>query len=202
MMGGARHLHLYAVAVVETGLQEVRMRGFRRAWTLLVGLLFVIAGAGRAWAGAREAAVHKMETLNGAAIASYAVGYHTKAREQLMQALAVAKRGGLGSHPAVARTYVHLGIVHLEGLGQRDKALGYFRTALNMRPTIEVTPALATANVLLDFEEARAELPVPPGGDGQASSKIVRAKENRERRRDECEAELSEKFDRQREALE
>jgi chemotaxis protein histidine kinase CheA len=157
-------------------------------------LVLALAAPREGLAAPEDAVVRQMETMNGAAIASYAIGNHKKARSQLMDALALAKRKHLDGHPIVARTNVNLGIVYLRGLQDRQKAIWCFVTALRMRPSIEVTPALATADVLLDFEEARSELPSPPAS-GPAAEKIARAKKERDRKRKECEAEASEKFE-------
>jgi hypothetical protein len=176
---------------------------FRTSVTACVGgLLGVLLASGDGLAGPREAVVHRMETLNGAAIASYAVGNHKRARSQLMEALALGKRTHLESHPVVARTNVNLGIVYLEGLHDRAQAVRCFRTALQVRPAIEVTPALATANVLLDFEETRAELPSPvAAADAPETAKIAKARKEREARRKECEAEVTERFETEKDGL-
>src|SRR5256885_4380996 len=62
----------------------------------------------------------------------------------------------------MARTYLHLGVVYLEGLKDREKALRNFGLALRIRPSIEVTPALASDDVILEFEEVRAHPPAAP----------------------------------------
>jgi hypothetical protein len=170
---------------------------------LIIGLFGVFALTGQSWAGPADAgAVHKIEALNEAAIAAYGMGNHKKARAKLQEAVTLGRRSHLDSHPALARTYVHLGIVQLQGLHDRDAAMKSFVSALRIRPAIEVTPALATADVLLDFEQARAELPASAGTDDRETDKIARAKEQRERRKDDCEAEVGGKFEAEREALE
>jgi hypothetical protein len=169
---------------------------------VIVGLFGVSALTGQSWAGKSDGGVvHKIEALNEAAIAAYGVGNHKKARAKLQEAVALGKRGHLDKHPALARTYVHLGIVQLQGLHDRDAAMKSFVSALRIRPAIEVTPALATANVLLDFEEARAELPATAASDDRETEKLARAKEQQVRRKDDCEAEVGGKFEAERDAL-
>jgi hypothetical protein len=169
---------------------------------LIFGLIGVFALTGQSWAAKGDVAVHKIESLNEAAIAAHALGNHKKARAKLTEAVALAKRSHLDKHPALARTYVHLGIVQLQGLHDREAAMRSFGAALKIRPAIEVTPALATANVLLDFEQARAELPASAGSDERETEKIARAKKEKDRRQDDCEAQVGGKFEAERDALE
>jgi hypothetical protein len=132
--------------------------------SVIAGLLMILAST--AHAAAPDSPIGKIEALNRTAIASFQAKDYDKAKSQLVDALVIGKRNDLDTHPVMARTYLHLGVVYLEGLKDREKALRNFALALRIRPSIEVTPALASDDVILEFEEARAHpaaaAPAPP----------------------------------------
>jgi hypothetical protein len=143
------------------------------------GLLLMFAAVGESAPAKTDAVVQKIEGLNRTAIAAYSTGDSQTARTQLMEALVLGKRNDLDTHPVMARTYLHLGIVYLVGLKDAEKAGRNFALALRIRPTIEPTPALATDEVVVAFEEARAHPPVtsaPPvaSADEEASEPAKR----------------------------
>ena len=114
-----------------------------------------LAGGQRRAVAADEATLDQIVTLNKNALAAYKAHRHEEARGLLLDAEMVAETNGLLEDDMAASTYLHLGIVHLQGLNQRAKALRYFAQALQIRPTIKPTRDLGRANVLRALREAK-----------------------------------------------
>ena len=129
---------------------------------LLGGLLLALPEATAAAAPGEQAAVDKMVSLNTTAITAHQAGDHQAARSRLLEAVVLGKSNGLDKHGIMARTYLHLGVVHIEGLKERDKGLRYMVMALTVRPDIEVTPSLATPAVAREFKQAKADHAAAP----------------------------------------
>jgi hypothetical protein len=108
---------------------------------------------------AESPVVEKIVALNKGAITALQAGAHEKAKTQLMEAVVLGKENGLGMHAAMARTYLHLGVLYTDGFKDKEKALRNFALALKVRPDIELTPALASKTVQAAFAEARGEKP-------------------------------------------
>jgi hypothetical protein len=125
----------------------------RRASLVLCFCSFLIA-TGPA-AAADQAVVDQMVMLNKNALAAHKSGKHQEARGFLLDAEMLAETNGLVNSDMTARTYLHLGLVHLDGLKQRDKALQYFAQAMQIRPNIRLTRALARPNVRQAMAEAK-----------------------------------------------
>jgi chemotaxis protein histidine kinase CheA len=136
------------------------------------GVLLALAAPGWAASGSKEKeAVQKIEALNTSGMTSYQAGEHERAKAQLMEALVVGKKADLDTNPVLARTYLDLGIVSLEGLKDKEKAARYFTLALRIKPTIEIPPVLATEGVKRELEQARSGLAA------EATAKETAAKE-------------------------
>jgi hypothetical protein len=133
----------------------------------LAGIVFCLAGAASARAD-QAALVKKIESLNGAAAAAYDAGDNQRAKTLLLEAVVLSKENGLGAHPAVARSYLQLGLVHVEGFRDEDKGIRYFSLALRIVPEIKINPNQATAAATRVFDKAR----------GQARGERVREAEN------------------------
>jgi hypothetical protein len=106
-------------------------------------------------AAADEGTLEQIVMLNRNALASYKARKHDIARGLLLDAEMLAETNGLLQHEMTARTYLHLGIVHLHGLNQRDKGLRYFAQALQISPNIRPTPDVARGNVIRALREAK-----------------------------------------------
>jgi chemotaxis protein histidine kinase CheA len=128
-----------------------------RARPNVLGILTVVLSAFLATESRAESqqAVDKIVALNKAALASFGAGDHEKAKTQLMDAVVLGKENGLGMHAAMARTYLHLGVVYVDGLKDKEKGQRYFTMAQKVRPDIELTPALASKTVTSVFEAAK-----------------------------------------------
>ena len=78
----------------------------------------------------------------------------------------LARENGLQRHDVTARTYLHLGAVHVAGLGEREKGLRYLAMALDLRPKIKLQKPMATRDLRGALGEAKRRkqelLGVPP----------------------------------------
>ena len=97
--------------------------------------------------------VAQITALDDAATASYSEGDFDKMKKQLNKALTLGK-GSLASHPIMARVYLHLGVLFVDGLENRATGVKYFTKALKIRPDIEVRSNMATKTVMSAFTEA------------------------------------------------
>jgi hypothetical protein len=121
---------------------------------ILTGLLSVfVASESRA----EPPAVDKIVALNKTALAAFAAHDNDKAKDQLMEAVVLGKENGLGMHAAMARTYLHLGVVYVDGFKDSEKGQRYFAMAQKVRSDIELTPSLASPTVKAAFEAARGQ---------------------------------------------
>ena len=142
-----------------------------RLVVLLTGLLL---GAGaRPGAAADAAFAKKVEALNAQAIVAYRGGDNEGARQKLLDAVVLAKEHGLGAHAVVARSYLNLGLVHVEGLKDEERGQRYFAGALRIDPRIDLKPGLASEAVTRVFALARR-------ADGGAGAQPARGQGGRE----------------------
>jgi hypothetical protein len=122
---------------------------------VLVGLLCVFAGDGAR--AEDKAALKKIGSLNAQAMTAYKSGKFQQAKDKLLEAVVLGKEHDLGEHQAIARTYVNLGVVHVEGLMDEERGVRYFSTAQRIRPDIKLDKDLTTDAVGGAFERARAD---------------------------------------------
>jgi len=115
-------------------------------------------------AHAQAAGVQQMIALNARALTAHEAGEHQQARALLLEAIAVGKQGGLTTHKMTARTYLHLGVVHLNGLKEREEAVRWLVRALKARSDIKPGSTLETPAMADAMREARrsAQEEVPP----------------------------------------
>jgi len=120
-------------------------------------LVFSLLGflGGQARAGGKEAN-DKVTALNRAAVEAYGAGDFKKMKAKLQEALKIAKKD-LDGEPMLARTYLHMGVLYVDGLDNREAGVKAFSAALKINPTITMTAGMATKSVTDAFEEARAE---------------------------------------------
>jgi tetratricopeptide (TPR) repeat protein len=107
---------------------------------------------------ADDPAVGKITLLNRKAVEAYQHLEFETAERLLNEALDQSERAGLTQHPIRARTFVTLGIVALGGLKQREKAVKYFRKALQIQPEVRLNPGLANPEIQTAFDDAIAGL--------------------------------------------
>jgi hypothetical protein len=130
--------------------------------SLLLGLLAAPASAA---SGRQKQTLDEMAALDQKAMTAYRAGKHEEARTSLLDAVVLARENGLQRHDVTAKTYLHLGAVHV-GLGEREKGLRYLAMALDLRPKIKLQKPMATRNLRSAMGEAKRRkqelLGVPP----------------------------------------
>jgi hypothetical protein len=123
----------------------------------------LVCAAGQAQGAETAAAtITRVVELNREAVALYEKAELEAARATLHRALELCAAAGLDRHPVAARTHVHLGILLVGGFGQKDVGREQFAAALSIAPEIDLTPGLASPEVQLVFDEARATGAAPP----------------------------------------
>jgi tetratricopeptide (TPR) repeat protein len=154
-----------------------------------LGALFVFAASGTTQAATakQKEIVQQIESLNTAAVASYRAGDPEKARSTLIQALVLGKKNDLDTHVVLARTYLDMGIVQLEGLQDPEKAQRYFRLAVRIYPDIDVPPGMVTPAVTRELERVReggaSSRPAADENAGRPVSDDTRTQEQQDRMR-------------------
>jgi hypothetical protein len=147
--------------------------------SLRVGRATVFAGFVLALAGPAHTAEQDDETLNKVvelnkkALAQYEALDMEGAAALLTQALELCKGAHLDSHPTAARTHIHLGVVYVSGLKNREQGLAEFLLALALDARIKITKSLINPEVQAAFAEAQVaaatsetgtrQLPFPTG---------------------------------------
>jgi hypothetical protein len=126
-------------------------------------IVFFSLASAAAGAGDKEAITEKVTVLNRTAVAAYGEGDFKKMKSKLLEALAVGK-DALAGEPMLARTYLHLGVLYVEGLDDRPAGLKYFRQALAINPDIHITEGMTTKTVTAALDEAKR-----PGGGAAAA---------------------------------
>src|SRR3954454_3528872 len=104
-----------------------------------------------------QSAIQKMIDLNRQALAAFGTKDFEGAKSALMDAVVLGKEAGLTNDKMMARTYLHLGVLYVDGLKDRPKGLRYLALALRIRPDIPMTPSLASPTVTAAFDEARKD---------------------------------------------
>jgi hypothetical protein len=154
-------------------LTEALMTARRCFAGLLLSLVLVQTGRAD-----EKAAVKKVEAADAAAMAAYRSGDAQRAKDTLLEAIVLGKENALETHPVMARVYLHLGAVQVEGLKDEEKARRYFGLALRIQPDIKATDPVATPIVVRALERARdagkeasaAAAPAPAADLGAAES--------------------------------
>jgi hypothetical protein len=135
-------------------------------------VLLAFAAPAGSWAAGKKAAagdsdkgakgvVEKIEGLNASAAAAYKAGDNDKAKATLMDALVLGKKNDLDTHPVLARTYLQLGVVQLEGFKDREKADRYLGLALRINKDVSAPPDLATPAVTRELDQLRGHAAAP-----------------------------------------
>ena len=137
---------------------------------LLAVLSFVARHAG---AADKEAQVKQVTALDDAATAAYSDGDFDKMKKQLLKALSIGK-DSLASDPIMARVYLHLGVLYVDGLDNRSVGVKYFGKALKIRPDIEVRSNMATKTVMAAFTEAGQQQEAAPAEEAPPPARASR----------------------------
>jgi len=99
----------------------------------------------------------KIVEFNKQALLSYEAKDFETAKSLLTKALKEAKQAGLEDDKMTARTYLHLGAVYWVGFQDQAVALQNFALAKKIRPDIQLTPSIETADLKSVFDLAVAE---------------------------------------------
>ena len=118
------------------------------------GCLFLLVASLDVRAADQQALQRQLTALDSAACAGYSAGDFDKMKRNLLKALGVG-RGPVARTPIMARVYLHLGVLNVEGLDKRAAGVRYFAQALSISPDIQVGASMATKTVMSAFTEAR-----------------------------------------------
>src|SRR6266700_6494027 len=140
----------------------------RRAPLCLLILGF-LAAAPAAALGGQRALVQQGTTLGDQAVAAYHAGDFEKMKKLLPKALALT-RHNLDDQQLMARVYLHLGVLNVDGLDNRPAGVKYFARARAVRADVAVPSNMATRTVASAFTEAKRSEPsgqaaAPPPAD-------------------------------------
>jgi hypothetical protein len=94
---------------------------------------------------AAPSVIKRVESMTGEAFSSYEAGDVEGAKTGLLDAIVLAKENGLGAHKAVARAYLRLALVHVDGLNDEEKGERYFNAALQIDPKIQIKTERASS---------------------------------------------------------
>ena len=130
--------------------------------------------------------VQQVTALDDAATSAYSDGDFDKMKKNLTKALAVGKEA-LAKDPIMARVYLHLGVLYVDGLDNRAVGVKYFAKALKIRPDIELRSNMATKTVSAAFAEAGQQADSAPAEEAPPPPKASRREAAAER--DDSEAE-------------
>ncbi len=126
---------------------------------LLLLILTATVAVGFQAVAQEDETVQKVVELNKRALASFSNLDVEDAANLLKEALDLCASGQMEQHPAAARTHVHMGVVYVAGLKQREQGLEEFKKALRIDPNIKVTKSLANPEVQAAFQEAAMDMP-------------------------------------------
>ena len=136
--------------------------------SIVLAAAMATALASRAHAGATtmgQAAVDRMIDLNRKAYADIQSQRFQAAKYWLAEALVISETAGLENDEMTARTYVHLAVVHLTGLKDREEAIRQFCLALKINPNITISAGLETPALKAAYLQARERMELPPNPD-------------------------------------
>ena len=132
----------------------------------LVLLTFVVSvglgvGARPAHADKLSKTIDKLVQLNKKGMDDLDTAEFESARKAFFTAEELGRKAGLGDHPVMARTYVHLGALALLGYKDKQKASEYFVRAFAMQPDIELDKSLRLGAVGALFTKVQKQKPTP-----------------------------------------
>src|ERR1039457_4470872 len=142
----------------ELGWSAARFSAVRfLALTMSVSTVALALPARTAHAADQKKARDKIVEFNKQALLSYEAKDFETAKDLLTKALKEAKQAGLDDDKMTARTYLHLGAVYWVGFQNQAVALQNFALAKKIRPDIQLTPSIETADLKSVFDLAATE---------------------------------------------
>jgi hypothetical protein len=158
--------HLATVQDAETPRRGICRRMFRALAPALIAVSIGMAPVNQAGAQDVDAVVQRMIALNRQALTAFAANDLDGARNALVDAIRQGRDGGLAEDKMMARTYLHLGAVYLDGFNDRPRAMRFLGLALRIRPDIPLTPSLVTPTLQQAFADAKKEAQNPAAAAG------------------------------------
>lgn len=125
----------------------------RRTIVAVVGIAAAL-GAFTPRVARAEDPLQRIIALNKKALEDYDILEFESAKKALLEAINVSKKGGADNHPVTARTYVHLGIVYINGFKDRFKGFQQFQKAIQIQGDIKLDKNLSTPELTEVFESA------------------------------------------------
>lgn len=123
----------------------------------------------------------KVTDLNTKAVNAYENLEMDEAAKLLRQALELCAAEGLNDHKAKARTHIHLGMILIGGLKERDRGIVQFKRALEIDPTIKLTKRITNPEIQAAFDEvARGAAAEQPTAEKPVEEKPVQEVARRE----------------------
>jgi hypothetical protein len=95
-----------------------------------------------------------VSALDDEAVAAYSGGDFERMKKALTKALALA-RDSLDDQPIMARVYLHLGVLNVDGLNNRAAGVKYFARARAIRGDVALQSNMATKAVASAFAESK-----------------------------------------------
>jgi len=124
----------------------------------IVSLVFVssllMLGAARHAAADSKEAMEQLKALSQSAAASYQDGDFDKTKNQLQEAIALAKENGLSSNRMMAQVYILFGVLKINEHKDTDAGVKYFAKAIDISPAVKIPPTMATKAVKAAFAKA------------------------------------------------
>jgi hypothetical protein len=127
---------------------------------VVVPILGSTSASSAAANGGLRGLAQQVTALDDEAVAAYSGGNFEKMKKALTKALALG-REELDDQPVMARVYLHLGVLYVDGLDNRAVGVKYFAKARAARADIALPSNMATKTVASAFAESR---PVPARG--------------------------------------
>lgn len=137
---------------------------------VVAALAALVVARRAAFAQSKDVTVKRIDQLNARAMEDYDSLEFDSARKQALEGLDMAKKSGLEGDPVAARLHVTLGVIYVAGLKDPYRGFQEFRKALQIDPTSQIDPSVATPELQEIFQNARDSLkaggPKPGPGPG------------------------------------
>jgi hypothetical protein len=125
-------------------------------------------------AGAQTPAqINRIKDLNRQALADYKAEDHESARIGLREAIALANRAGLLNDPLMARLWLNLAAVLINGVGDAEKGAKAVAVAVRIDPGIQLPNSLSTPALKEALDKARAGGGKPPAPPAEGAAPAV-----------------------------
>ena len=121
---------------------------------LVLLILGSVSGSSAAANRGQRGVAQQVTALDDEAVAAYSAGNFDKMRKALTKAMALGQ-DELDDQPIMARVYLHLGVLYVDGLDNRAVGVKYFARARAIRADIALPSNMTTKSVASAFAESR-----------------------------------------------